>query len=162
MAVLTHLPEPEVLLTVRPEHLRSHAGQIAFPGGAVESDDKDRAATALREAHEEVGLSLPREQILGELPTYRTGTGFEVTPVIALLKDAPRLTLDSNEVAETFQVPLSFLMNPRNHQRLQGGEGENARVIYAMPWVRQADGVEFYIWGVTAAILRNFYHFLRA
>lgn len=152
----------EVLLTVRPEHLRAHAGQIAFPGGAVEEYDSDRIATALREADEEVGLGAGREHVIGQLPAYRTGTGFEVTPVIAVITAPLRLQIDSNEVAETFQVPLSFLMDPRQHKRHQWGSGEDSRVFYSMPWQREADGTEYFIWGVTAAILRNLYHFLRA
>ncbi len=160
--VLTYLDEPEVLLTVRPQHLRSHAGQIAFPGGAVEADDADRTATALREAREEVGMHLRRDQVLGQMPAYRTGSGFEVTPVIGLIEHEPALQLDANEVAETFQVPMSFLMDPSNHQRLLIDFDGARRTVYAMPWVRPADQAEFYIWGVTAAILRNLYHYLRS
>ena len=152
----------DVLLTVRPDHLRAHAGQIAFPGGAVEAHDDDRMATALREAEEEVGLYIDRSQVIGQLPAYRTGTGFEVTPVIALI-DAPlQLTIDPNEVAETFEVPLAFLMDPRQHRRHQWGTPPNSRTFYSMPWRRESDNAEFFIWGVTAAILRNLYHFLRA
>jgi len=152
----------DVLLTVRPGHLRAHAGQIAFPGGAVESHDDDRVATALREADEEVGLGASREHVIGELPAYRTGTGYDVTPVIAVV-DAPlKLKVDPNEVAETFEVPLSFLMDPRQHRKHQWSNGVDSRVFYSMPWRRQTDGAEFFIWGVTAAIFRNLYYFLRA
>ncbi len=160
--ILTCHAEPEVLLTVRPGHLRAHAGQIAFPGGAVEPTDTDRVATALREAHEEVGLDLVASQVLGRLPGYQTGTGFDVTPVVALLRDEPTLKPDPNEVAHTFQVPLAYLMDPRNHRRHHWGEGANARTFYSMPWHRDTDQTEFFIWGVTAAILRNLYQFLRA
>ncbi|MGH1360215.1 MAG: CoA pyrophosphatase [Burkholderiaceae bacterium] len=159
--VLSYLSEPEVLLTVRPAHLRTHAGQIAFPGGAVEADDADRTATALREAREEIGVTLGRESVLGQMPAYKTGSGFAVTPVIALIEQELELKLDHNEVAETFSVPLSFLMDPANHQRLQVDLQGGSRMVYAMPWIRPSDQIEFYIWGVTAAILRNFYHYLR-
>ena len=162
ITIIAAQPDPTVLLTVRPAHLRAHAGQIAFPGGAVEDYDTDRVATALREAHEEVGLRLAPAQVLGELPVYKTGTGFEVTPVVAMLPDEPALVTDPSEVDQAFEVPLAFLMDPRNHQRHCWGEGPAARVFYAMPWRRESDQTEFYIWGVTAAILRNLYHFLRA
>ncbi|MFK7962815.1 MAG: CoA pyrophosphatase [Burkholderiaceae bacterium] len=160
--IVSHAAGVDVLLTVRPDHLRAHAGQIAFPGGAVEAHDDDRLATALREAEEEVGLEIDRSQVIGQLPAYRTGTGFEVTPVVAVI-DAPlQLTIDPNEVAETFEVPLAFLMDPRQHRRHQWGSEPNSRIFYSMPWRRDSDNAEFFIWGVTAAILRNLYHFLRA
>ena len=162
ITIIVAQSEPTVLLTVRPAHLRAHAGQIAFPGGAVESYDTDRVATALREAREEVGLQLAPAQVLGKLPVYKTGTGFEVTPVVAMLAEEPALVIDPSEVDQAFEVPLAFLMDPRNHQQHRWGEEPGARVFYAMPWRRDADQTEFYIWGVTAAILRNLYQFLRA
>lgn len=150
-----------VLLTVRPSHLRDHSGQIAFPGGRVEPTDPDRIGTALREAHEEVGLGAEQIEVLGTLPPYRTGTGFDVTPVVGLIAGDPRLHLDPNEVAETFLVPLEFLMNPANHERRRAPAVNGTRAFFAMPWRDPACGVEYFIWGVTAAILRNLYQFLR-
>lgn len=153
---------PRVLLTVRPSHLRVHSGQIAFPGGRVEPTDANRIATAQREAQEEVGLAPHDMEILGELPIYRTGTGFEVTPVVCLVPGDPPLRPDPAEVAETFLVPLEFLMNPRNHQRRYVPGEQGGRAFYAIPW-RDADTrIEYFIWGVTAAILRNLFQFLRA
>ncbi|MEZ5739113.1 MAG: CoA pyrophosphatase [Burkholderiaceae bacterium] len=160
--IVLHGSELHVLFTTRPGHLRSHSGQIAFPGGRVEVVDADRRATTLRETREEIGLSPTSIEILGQLPEYGTGSGFSITPVIGLIESLPALDPDPNEVEEVFHVPLTFLMDPANHQRrrvLMAGED---RQVYAMPW-RAADGeIEYFIWGVTATILRNFFHFLRA
>ena len=102
-----------VLLTRRTDHLRDHAGQISFPGGRAETEDADAVATALREAEEEVGLRREHVEVIGRLPEYATVTRFVVTkPVVALVDAAHTLTLDPFEVAEAFEVPLAFLMNP--------------------------------------------------
>lgn len=150
-----------LLLTTRPSHLRSHSGQIALPGGRVEPHDPHRIATALREASEEIGLPHHEVEILGELPEYHTGSGFAVTPVIGYIGRLPPLSPDPNEVDEIFFVPLEFLMDPRNHHRLRMPGEQAGRTVYAMPWRKPDLSVEYFIWGVTAAILRNFYHFLR-
>ncbi len=152
---------PTVLLTVRTAHLSAHAGQIAFPGGRTEPTDASPVATALRESEEEIGLSRDRVEVLGQLPTYSTGTGFVVTPVVGLVDAEHVLRHDANEVADTFEVPLSFLMDPANHERrvYRWPDGME-RSFYAMPW-RTPDGTrEYFIWGATAAMLRNFYRFL--
>ena len=153
----------QVLLTRRTDHLRDHAGQISFPGGRAEPDDDGPAATALREAEEEVGLPHARVQVIGQMPVYTTVTSFVVTPVVALVMPPFDLVLDSFEVAEAFEVPLQHLMNPAHHQRhvfsFDGGE----RQFLSMPWHGPgADGVvrEYFIWGATAAMLRNLYRFL--
>ena len=135
-----------VLLTQRADHLNDHAGQVSFPGGRHEPFDADATATALREAQEEVGLDPSRVEILGALPDYLTGTGFRVTPVIGLVHPPFTLKADALEVAEVFEVPLAFLMNPANHEervfRYEGGE----RRFFAMPYPRaasaQAEGRE--------------------
>jgi len=152
-----------VLLTRRTEHLRDHAGQISFPGGRSEPEDADAAATALREAEEEVGLPRAQVDVLGQLPPYVTVTGFVVTPVVALVQPPTLLAVDSFEVAEAFEVPLQFLMTPAHHQRhvfsFEGGE----RQFLSMPWVTAgSDGTrrEYFIWGATAAMLRNLYRYL--
>src|SRR5574343_2042606 len=106
-----------VLLTQRTAHLRDHAGQISFPGGRVEAHDATPMDTALRETEEEIGLSRERVEIVGLLPEYRTGTGFRVTPVVALVTHPFDLQTDPFEVAEIFEVPLAFLLDPANHQR---------------------------------------------
>ncbi len=155
----------QVLLTRRTEHLRDHAGQISFPGGRAEPEDLDAAATALREAHEEVGLAGPHIDVLGQLPTYTTVTSYIVTPVVALVQPPFELALDSNEVAEAFEVPLAYLMNPAHHRRHEFSFDGGQRHFLSMPWQgRGADGVEreYFIWGATAAMLRNLYRFLSA
>ncbi|KND57749.1 putative nudix hydrolase YeaB [Candidatus Burkholderia verschuerenii] len=123
-----------VLLTQRADHLSDHAGQISFPGGRREPEDIDAAATALREAQEEVGLSAEHCEIIGAMPEYLTGTGFKVTPVVALVFPPFTLQADTREVADIFEVPLAWLMNPANHEvrifRWEGGE----RRFFAMPY----------------------------
>jgi 8-oxo-dGTP pyrophosphatase MutT (NUDIX family) len=148
-----------VLLTERTAHLADHAGQISFPGGGVEAGDADAVATALREAREEIGLASSSLEVLGTLPPYLTATGYQVTPVVALVEPPIELRLDEFEVAEAFEVPLSFVADPANHERRLVRIGEISRTFYAMPFVAQR---RYFIWGATAAMLRNFYHFLRA
>ena len=147
-----------LLLTQRSAHLHDHAGQISFPGGRVDPDDLDAVATALRETEEEIGLSRRHIEVIGSLPDYFTGTGFQVTPVVGLVHPPFKLAADEFEVAEIFEVPMSFLMDGSNHQRrsaeFPGVPGR--RTFYAMPFQH------YFIWGATAAMLRNLYHFARA
>jgi 8-oxo-dGTP pyrophosphatase MutT (NUDIX family) len=151
-----------VLLTQRADHLNDHAGQISFPGGRREPFDHDATATALREAKEEIGLAGERVEVLGALPDYLTGTGFCVTPVVGLVHPPFTMQADTLEVAEIFEVPLAFLMNPANHQvrvfRWDGGE----RRFFAMPYPNGDAGAHYFIWGATAGMLRNLYRFLAA
>ncbi len=152
-----------VLLTQRTHHLRDHAGQISFPGGRVEKDDADATATALREAEEEVGLPRSAVEVIGQLPHYLTVTKYVVTPVVALVHPPFTLRVDSFEVAEAFEVPLSFLMAPAHHQRHEVELQGLRRQFLSMPW--EGTGVEgeprrYFIWGATAAMLRNLYGFL--
>jgi 8-oxo-dGTP pyrophosphatase MutT (NUDIX family) len=147
-----------VLLTRRAEHLRDHAGQISFPGGRAEPDDPDLETTAIREAEEEVGLPRDRIEVLGRLSNYTTVTHYVVTPVVALVHPPFELSLDSFEVAEAFEVPLRFLMTPGNHRRHVFATDVGNRHFFSMPWRRHED--EYFIWGATAAMLRNLYHFL--
>ena len=149
-----------VLLTRRTDHLHDHAGQISFPGGRQDDADADVIDTALREAEEEVGLARAQVRVIGQLPIYTTVTNYRVTPVVALVQSPVAWVLDSFEVAEAFEVPLAFLMNPAHHQRrrfeFDGGE----HFFLSMPW--QSGGREYFIWGATAAMLRNFYGLLAA
>ncbi len=152
-----------VLLTQRNANLRDHAGQISFPGGRAEADDLDAVATALRETEEEVGLARRHIEVIGWLPEYRTVTYYDVTPVIALVQPPFELKLDTQEVAEAFEVPLAFLMNPAHHRRHSFEFAGNRREFLSMPWPRSDGSSEpYFIWGATAAMLRNLYRFLSA
>lgn len=154
-----------VLLTRRSAHLRDHAGQISFPGGRQEAADADAVAAALREAHEEVGLAPARVEVLGTLPVYTTITAYRVTPVVALLRPGFALAPDPFEVAEVFEVPLAYLMTPAHHQRHEFEAAGVRRQFLSMPWTANgADGAarRYFIWGATAAMLRNFYGLLAA
>lgn len=152
---------PTILLTERTAHLSSHAGQIAFPGGKVDAEDVDAVATALREAHEEIGLQPALVQVLGQMPSYETGSAFMVTPVVALLQPGFSLQLNEFEVADAFEVPLDFLMNPAHHQRHRVEWEGVQREWFAMPY-QQSERVERFIWGATAGMLRNLYRLLAA
>ncbi len=157
--------EMTVLLTQRTDHLNDHPGQISFPGGRAEASDADAVATALREAHEEIGLEAFEVEVLGSLPTYTTGTGFIVTPVVGLVAPGAALRPDPIEVAEVFEVPLAWLMNPANHQHHSVEVDGVTREFLSIPWQStDASGAprRYFIWGATAAMLRNLYRFLVA
>jgi len=145
-----------VLLTQRTAHLRDHAGQISFPGGRCEEQDSSPVETALREAQEEVGLTEGQVEVLGVLPEYRTGTGFSIVPVVGLVHPPLNLKLDDFEVAEAFETPLSFLLDPANCLRHNIEFQGSLREYYAMPW----EG--YYIWGATAGMLVSLRRFLIA
>jgi 8-oxo-dGTP pyrophosphatase MutT (NUDIX family) len=152
--------EPTVLLTLRTSHLSTHSGQIAFPGGKVDLSDVDVVAAALREAQEEIGLHPSTMEVLGQLPEYITGSVFYVTPVVALVRPELSLVPNPNEVADIFEVPLAFLMNPANHRHHQVHWQGVHREWLSMPY---QDGLtERFIWGATAGMLRNLYRFLLA
>lgn len=152
---------PTVLLTERTTNLSNHSGQVAFPGGRVDPDDANIAAAALREAWEEVGLSASYIEVLGSLPTYTTVTSFIVTPVVALVRPGFELAINPFEVADAFEVPLAWLMDPANHRRhaVTGTDGRS-REWYSMPYQDGPD--ERFVWGATAGMLRNLYRFLIA
>ena len=138
-----------VLLTQRTAHLKDHGGQISFPGGRVETEDQTPVHTALRETEEEIGLARKHVEVLGFLPEYRTGTGFRVTPVVALVTPPFDLSLDPFEVAEAFEVPLAFLLDPANHKRHSLHYRGALRHFFAMPYG------DYFIWGATAGMIRS-------
>ena len=149
--LIAAVPRDEIMLvlTQRTDHLPKHAGQIAFPGGKTEKSDPGPLATALREAQEEIGLDPALVEPLGFLDSYRTGTGFRITPVVALVEPHFELTLNRGEVADAFEVPWRFLMDTGNHQLHVRTIAGHERRFYAMPYE------ERFIWGATAGILRN-------
>jgi 8-oxo-dGTP pyrophosphatase MutT (NUDIX family) len=143
--------EPTVLLTQRSAHLKEHSGQIAFPGGKIDATDKSPRDAALREAEEEIGLDRSFVDPIGYLDVYGTGFGFRILPTVARVKPGFRLTINHSEVDDAFEVPLSFLMNPANHQVHSKEFRGMERSYYAMPFA------ERFIWGATAGILRVLY-----
>jgi 8-oxo-dGTP pyrophosphatase MutT (NUDIX family) len=138
-----------VLLTLRTAHLSAHAGQVAFPGGRIEAGDRDAADAALREAEEEVGLPRDRVTLIGRLDTYVTGTGFEITPVVGIVAVPFPLAAEPFEVAEVFEVPLSYILDPSNHRRTERDFQERRRVFFVLPFEGRN------IWGATAGMLVN-------
>jgi 8-oxo-dGTP pyrophosphatase MutT (NUDIX family) len=140
-----------VLFTRRADHLARHAGQVSFPGGRFHEDDADPIAAALRETEEEVGLARAFVDVRGELDRYETGTGFEIHPFVGFVREGFELKIDKSEVAEAFEVPLSFLMDPTNHEPRSSTWQGRERRYYGMTY----DG--HYIWGATAGILINLY-----
>jgi 8-oxo-dGTP pyrophosphatase MutT (NUDIX family) len=152
--VVNREDELKVLFTRRAANLAQHAGQISFPGGHIEESDNEPIDAALRETEEEVGLPRHHIDVIGQLENYISRTGFEITPIVGVIEPPFTVVPQPSEVAEVFEVPLSFLLNPENHHRhTREISGEN-REFYAMPYG------EYYIWGVTAGILVNLYEYL--
>lgn len=154
--VVDHPGEATVLLTKRTEKLRSHSGQVAFPGGRIDPTDASPEDAALREAEEEIGLPRSRVEIIGRMPDYAAGTGFRIAPVFGIVKPGFRLQLNEDEVDAAFEVPLSFLMDPANHRQDSRVWDKKERFFYRMPYG------EWMIWGVTAGIIRTIYERLYA
>jgi 8-oxo-dGTP pyrophosphatase MutT (NUDIX family) len=143
--------QPTVLLTQRAAHLNDHAGQISFPGGKIDATDASPLDAALREAEEEIGLAREFIEPIGYLDLYATGFGFRILPTLARVKPGFELRINPTEVDDAFEVPLSFLMDPANHQLHSKEFRGMERSYYAMPFA------ERYIWGATAGILRVLY-----
>lgn len=148
--------ELKILLTQRTAHLHDHPGQISFPGGRSDPEDTSAVDTALREAEEEIGLPSNRVEVLGSLPQYLTITGYQVTPVVSLVDAGHTYEPDEFEVADIFEVPMAYLMNPHHHEQRVWQSPQGYRRFYAMPYENK------FIWGATAGMLRNLYHFLKA
>lgn len=143
--------EPMVVLTQRTTHLPSHPGQVAFPGGKIDEEDASPLAAALREAHEEIGLENDFVQPIGYLDLYLTMSGYRVLPAVARIDPDYRLVLNAGEVAEAFEVPLDFLLEPKNHLLRSWNVRGIERAYYEIPYEGRR------IWGVTAGIVRNLY-----
>jgi len=150
LLVVNQAEGPTVLLTRRAASLADHAGQVSFPGGRVEEDDKSPAHAALREAEEEVGLEASRVEVIGELPHYLTSSGFRVHPIVGWTEPPIKVAPDPQEVSEVFEVPLAFLLDARNHRRENALYRGQPREFWSMPWEGR------YIWGATAGMLVTF------
>lgn len=149
IALLPAEDGPRILLTRRTDHLKDHAGQIAFPGGRIEPEDPDPVAAALREAEEEIGLDPRRVEVLGQIARYRTRTGFSIHPVVGWVEPPATFRPDPFEVAEVFDVPLAYVLDPANHRRDAIERDGRRREFWVVPWQNR------YIWGATAGILVN-------
>lgn len=147
VGLVEHPGETTVLLTRRTDGLRNHAGQISFPGGGCEPNDADAAACALRETREEIGLDAAWIEIVGQLDSYVTGSGYAITPLVGFVRPGFTVTADPSEVAEVFEVPLAFLFDPANRQRGSRTVDGWTRHFYAIPYG------DYYIWGATASML---------
>ncbi len=145
-----------VLLTQRTDDMPSHAGQIAFPGGRQQAEDADAVATALRETEEEVGLTRSFIEVIGPVDLYRTGTGYEITPIVGIVTPGFTTRADPREVADVFEVPLAHFLDERNHRIDSRVWQGRERRYYAMPYG------ERYIWGATAGMLKNLHFVLTA
>jgi 8-oxo-dGTP pyrophosphatase MutT (NUDIX family) len=154
--IVNHPDGLTLMFTQRTAHLHDHAGQISFPGGRVDEGDADRIATALRETEEETGLSSSRVEIIGRLPDYDIPTGFRVTPVVGWVEPPFVLNPDPFEVADVFEVPLGFFLDPANHQRHSDLRDGRIRYYYSMPYGERK------IWGATAGMLYSLYQILTA
>ena len=149
-------PGVTVLLTQRTDDMPSHAGQIAFPGGRPQAGDADAVATALRETEEEVGLTRHFIEVIGSVDHYRTGTGYEITPVVGIVEPGFITRADPREVADVFEVPLEHFLDEKNHRLASRVWQGRQRFYYAMPYG------ERYIWGATAGMLKNLQFVLTA
>jgi len=154
LLVVNHAADPTVVFTQRTAHLADHAGQISFPGGRSEDADESPEHTALREAHEEIGIDPARVEVLGRLPEYHTGTGYRVTPVVGWAEPPITYRPDPHEVADVFEVPLAFLLDSGNHRYESAFFKGRMRHYWAMPYG------ERFIWGATAGMLVTFHRIL--
>jgi len=145
---ITDRPDPGVILTVRREHMRKHAGQVAFPGGKID-EGESAVRAALREAEEELALDPDQVQVLGEADSYRTVTGYGVTPVVGLIPPGLNLVPNPEEVADWFEAPLDFVLDPINQRRMTADYQGRTRHYYQIDWQDRR------IWGATAAMLVN-------
>lgn len=154
--VVDYGDDTRMILTKRAEKLRSHSGQISFPGGRIDATDPTPEFAAMREAEEEIGLTPDYVDVVGRMPDYVSGSGFRIAPILAVVRPGFSLTINEDEVDDAFEVPLGFLMDPANHNRESRVWQNRERFFYTMPFG------ERYIWGITAGIIRNVYERLYA
>ncbi|WP_323762402.1 CoA pyrophosphatase [Maricaulis sp.] len=147
--LILHDGPPRLLLTERASHLPRHAGQISFPGGRIDPGGETAAEAAVRELEEEVGIARAHVELVGRFDSYATVTGYHVTPFVGVIRPGYTLRPDPGEVADVFETPFDFLMDPANHQRHSREWQGHVRHYYAMPWQ------ERYIWGATAGMLKS-------
>ena len=146
---ITDRAEPGVILTQRPTWLRSHAGQVAFPGGKVDDSDENSIFAALREAEEELNIPPARVEVIGVADTYYSGSGFSIAPVVGIIPPDLELQPNPQEVEDWFEVPLAFLLDPANSIKKVANWNGQQRSYYDMQWGERR------IWGVTAGIIAN-------
>lgn len=146
---ITDRLEPGVILTQRPAWLRSHAGQVAFPGGKVDDSDDTTIAAALREAHEELNIPPSQVEIIGVADTYFSGSGFSIAPVVGIIPPDLVLRPNPDEVSDWFEVPLAFLLDPANSIKKEAAWNGQQRIYFDIQWGERR------IWGVTAGIIAN-------
>jgi 8-oxo-dGTP pyrophosphatase MutT (NUDIX family) len=146
---ITDRAEPGVILTQRPTWLRSHAGQVAFPGGKVDDSDENSIFAALREAEEELNIPPARVEVIGVADTYYSGSGFSIAPVVGIIPPDLELQPNPQEVEDWFEVPLAFLLDPANSIKKEANWNGQQRSYYDMQWGERR------IWGVTAGIIAN-------
>jgi 8-oxo-dGTP pyrophosphatase MutT (NUDIX family) len=154
--IVNRTPDITILLTQRTEDMPSHAGQVAFPGGRRQDNDADAVATALRETEEEVGLDRKFIEVIGSYDPYRTGTSYEITPIVGIVTPGFTIRADPREVADVFEVPLDHFLDERNHRLDSRMAQGRERRFYAMPYEGR------YIWGATAGMLKNLQFILTA
>lgn len=154
--IVNRTPDVTILLTQRTEDMPSHAGQVAFPGGRQQDNDADAVATALRETEEEVGLDRSFVEVIGSYDHYLTGTGYEITPVVGIVRPGFTVRADPREVAAVFEVPLDHFLDEANHRIDSRVAQGRERRFYAMPYGQR------YIWGATAGMLKNLHFILTA
>lgn len=141
--------DPGLLLTTRTAHLRNHAGQVAFPGGRIDPEDRDAVEAALREANEEIGLSASAVEVIGMDAPYETGSGYRIKPIVGLVPPDLSFQLSNHEVADLFEVPLAYVLDPKNHQQREAMFQNRLRRYYVIEWQGRT------IWGATAGMLVN-------
>jgi 8-oxo-dGTP pyrophosphatase MutT (NUDIX family) len=149
--IVDHPSGLTVIFTKRTSHLKAHSGQVSFPGGRAEPEDPTPEFTALRESEEEIGLAMDRVEVLARLPDYLTRTGFRVTPVVGLITPPFDLAPDPREVEDVFEVPLAFLLDPKNHRRRSREIQGRSASYYELKYEQRT------IWGATAGMLVNLY-----